>query len=130
MASWGPSKYTEIKLHNFCFYFIYFWKTNTSLKLASLPHFLHDFWRKRFLLHYITSPNFIAWLPLLIGQYVYCNCLLTRLWHHFEIKPDLSNQAVFSKWQICHSKNLDILRMKRAFKMKKSIFHHSSRDFI
>ena len=28
-------------------------------------------------------PNLIAWLPLLfwdIGQYVYCNCLLTTLW--------------------------------------------------
>ena len=34
-----------------------------------------------------------------IGKYVYCNCLLTKLWRHlFWNYPYLSNQAVFSRW--------------------------------
>ena len=38
----------------------------SGLELVSLPHFLHDFWRKIFpLLFSITWPNFIFWLALL-----------------------------------------------------------------
>ena len=37
-----------------------------NLVLVSLPHFLHDFWRKKcILLCSITWQNFIVWLPLL-----------------------------------------------------------------
>ena len=44
----------------------FFKKTKRGLELVSQPHFLHNFWRKLFLLLYaITWPNFIAWLPLL-----------------------------------------------------------------
>ena len=49
------------------------------------------FSRKMFLmLHSINWPNFIVWLSLLpsrdIGQYVYYNCLLSRMWRlKFEI---------------------------------------------
>ena len=44
-----------------------FLKTNGGLELVSLPHFLHVFWKKIFLLlHSINWPNFIAWLPLLL----------------------------------------------------------------
>ena len=43
-----------------------FEKTRRGLKLVSLSHFLHTFWRKIFLLLYsINWPNFIVWLPLL-----------------------------------------------------------------
>ena len=43
-----------------------FEKTRRGLKLVSLTHFLHNFWRKIFLLLYsINWPNFIVWLPLL-----------------------------------------------------------------
>ena len=43
-----------------------FEKTKVGTQLVSLPHFMHDFWRKLFLLLYsITWPNFITWLPLL-----------------------------------------------------------------
>ena len=36
-----------------------------KLRLVLLPHFLHDFWRKIFLLLYsLNWPNFIFWLPL------------------------------------------------------------------
>ena len=44
-----------------------FQKTKIGLELISLPHFLHDFWRKIFLLlYYITLPNLIARLLLLL----------------------------------------------------------------
>ena len=53
-----------------------------------------------------------------IGQYVYCNYLLIRMWRHkFWDYFVLSTQAVFSKWQKSKDKNLNILRTKRAFKM-------------
>ena len=60
-----------------------FKKTKRRLKLVSLPHIMHGFWRNIFLtLHYINWLNFIVWLPLLlkICQYVYCNCLCSSLW--------------------------------------------------
>ena len=54
-----------------------------------------------------------------IGQYMYCNYLLTRLWRHkFWNYLYYSNQAVFSTWRKSEHKNLNILRTKRAFKMK------------
>ena len=47
-----------------------------------------------FLLYSINWPNFIFWLPLLLemlGKNVYCNCLITSLWHHkFWLKLTLS----------------------------------------
>ena len=56
-----------------------------------------------------------------IGQYVNCNCLLTRLWRHeFWSEPYLSNQTVFPTWPKSHDKNLNILRTKRAF----GLHHH------
>ena len=43
-----------------------FKKIKRGLELVSLPHFLHDFWRKIFLLLYsISTPNFIVSLPLI-----------------------------------------------------------------
>ena len=43
-----------------------FEKIKRGLELVFLPHFLHNFWRKIFLLLYsINWPNFIVWLPLL-----------------------------------------------------------------
>ena len=43
-----------------------FFRKNRGLELVSMPHFLHNFWKKIFLLLYsINSPNFIVWLPLL-----------------------------------------------------------------
>ena len=67
-----------------------------------------------------------------IRQYVYCNCLLTRLWHHkFWNWPYVSNQAVFSTWTKSQDKNSNILRKKKSFQSEiKSIFHHFSRGLI
>ena len=40
-----------------------FWKTKRDLELVSLPHCLHEFSRKIFLILYsINWPNFIVWL--------------------------------------------------------------------
>ena len=70
--------------------------------------------------YYLTKFNFLVVYTLWdIGQYVYCNCLLTRMWRHkFWNQRYLSNEAVFSTWPKCQDKNLNILRTKRAFKMK------------
>ena len=47
-----------------------------------------------------------------IGQYMYYNSLLIRLWcHKFE-------KAIFSKWPESQDKKLNNLKAKRAFKMK------------
>ena len=53
------------------------------------------------------------------GQCAYYNCLLTRLWRHkFGNSSYLSNQAVFSTFPKSQNKNLNIWRMKTAFRMK------------
>ena len=105
----------QTMLKTTCLYLIlsFFRKIKRGLELVSLPHFLHNFWRKIFLLLWsINRVGFIAWLLLLaeiFGQYVYCNCLLTRLWRHgFWNQPYLSNQAFFSTWLKRHDKNLSI----------------------
>ena len=54
---------------------------------------------------------------------MYWNSLSTRLWRHkFRTKPYLSNQAVFSTYPKTRDKSLNILRTKRAFKMKQKSF--------
>ena len=79
-----------------------FLKIKSGQELVSLPHFLHDFWKKMFLLLYFINLTKFHCLIVFTSwdnkQYVYCNCLLTRLsCHKFWNNPDLSNQAVFSK---------------------------------
>ena len=57
-----------------------------GLGINSPAHFVYDFSTEMFLmLHSTNRSNFIVWLTLLFetfGQYVYCNCLLTRLRRH------------------------------------------------
>ena len=67
MASWRP--YIKTKLQTTCFHLILnFFKKWKGLELVSLPHFLHNLWRKIFILLYsINWPNCIVWLPLLCG---------------------------------------------------------------
>ena len=65
----------------------------------------------------------VAFTSWHIGQYVYHNCLFTRLWcHKFWNLPYLSNQAIFSTCSKSYDKRLNILRTKRDFKMKKKAF--------
>ena len=50
--------------------------------IVFLKHFVYDYYQIAF-----SSPD--------IGQHVYWNCLLTRLWRHqFWNYPNLSNQAI------------------------------------
>ena len=64
-----------------------FSKTKSSLELVSLPHFVHDFWRKKLFLSYSnTWLRFTVSLPLLrevlsntciaIVCVFYCNCIM------------------------------------------------------
>ena len=81
------------------------------------------FWQKNPFSCYILLPdqNFNVWLPLPpeVLDNMCSNSLLTRLWHKkFCDQSDLSNQAVFSTSTKSQDKNLNILRAKRAFKMK------------
>ena len=58
-----------------------FWKPKGALELVFLDHFLHDFWRKMFILLYFINWPFhclVAFPSWDIGQYVFCNWLLTR----------------------------------------------------
>ena len=67
--SQGLPKYFDTKkVLTICFYLIkLFQETKSGLELVSLPHFLHDFWRKMFLaLYSINWSNFIEWLSLLL----------------------------------------------------------------
>ena len=67
IPSWGLSKYIETKLQTTLFFHVkLFENTKRGFELVSLPHFLHYFWRKIFILLYsINWPNFIVWLPSL-----------------------------------------------------------------
>ena len=56
MPRWGLSKYIETKRQTTCFYLI----QKRGLELVSLLDFLHNFWRKIFLL----LPNSAVWLPI------------------------------------------------------------------
>ena len=74
---------------------------------------------------FIIWPTFNVWLPLLceiLGN-IYCNCLVTRLWRQkFWKWLYLLNKAFSSTWTKSQDKNLNILRTKRAFKMKQKTF--------
>ena len=99
-----------------------FLKTKRGLQLVYLPHFLHDFRRKTFLLlYFINWPNFIVWLLLLrevltnmciaIVSFRGCDVINFEINLIFLIKPYLST------WPKSQDKNLNILRTKRAFKV-------------
>ena len=108
-------------------------RSGTSLPASYSPWFLKK--NISLVIMCIKWQSCIDWLPLrceiLIKQYVYCNYLLTRLWcHKFWSKPDLSNKAVFSTWSKFEDKNLNILVMKRAFKLNKNFSRHFWRTFV
>ena len=74
LESRALSKLIETKLQTTCIYLIKKNKKKTkrgleikrSLEQVCLPHFLHGFWRKIFLLlYFFTWPYFNVWLPLL-----------------------------------------------------------------
>ena len=85
MLIWGLSKYSETKLQTSCFHIkqSFFKKQKDVWNFVSLPHFLHNFWRKIFFfVIFYQQTKFhclVAFNSWDIVQYVYYNCLLTRL---------------------------------------------------
>ena len=65
-----------------------------------------------------------------IGEYVYCNSLLTRFWRNkFWNKHYLSNQAVFSTWPKLGQKFKYFVNEKSFYDEIKSIFRHFLNGF-
>ena len=116
-----------LKFYTVCFYCILIWGlSKRGLEMFSLPHFLHDFWRKIYLLlHSINWPSFIVWLHL-IWQILSNMCIVIVCYPGYDVmnfKINLFNQAVFSTWPKCQGKNLIILRKKELLRWNK---HHFS----
>ena len=99
-----------------------FYKIKRGLELVSLPHFPHNFWRKIFvLLHYISWPNFIIWLPLL------CE-ILGNMCIAIVCKPgcDVMNfevSLIFLNQTLIFQKILFYLLQWKSFKMMKSVLY-------
>ena len=97
--SWGLSKYTETKLQPTYFYFVKNIFKIRKRSGSSLPSsFSARFLKENISLvtfYYLTKfDSLIAFNSWDIGQYVYCNCFLTKLWRHkFWSKPYISNQV-------------------------------------
>ena len=56
-----------------------------GLGTVSPAHFVYDFSKKMFLMLYLLTDQISlsgCLYFLRFGQYVYCNCVLTSLWHH------------------------------------------------
>ena len=88
-----------------------------GLGLVSQPHFVYDFSRKMFLMSYhINGPNFIIWLTLpletLDNMGIAIVCFPDSDVTNFEF-----NFFYLIQPQTQY-KNLNILRMKRAYKVK------------
>ena len=104
-----------------------FFLKKRCLELVSLAHFLHDIWRKTFLLlPSITWPNLIAWLPLLHeildNMYIVIVCWPGCDIINFEINLIFLIKQFFYIWPKSQDKKLNNLRTKRAFKMKYKAF--------
>ena len=94
-----------------------------GLEIVSSPHFVCEFSTKiPLVLYSINWPNFIAWLPLFleilgnmfIAIVCYPGCDVTD----FEINLIFLIEPLLSTWRKRHDKSLNILRTKRAFKVK------------
>ena len=87
MPSWGLSKYIETKLHTTCFHLIWTFLKNKKSSGTSLSASFSAWSLKEnvslVIFYYLTEFNclvvFTSWD---IGQYIYCICLLTRMWRH------------------------------------------------
>ena len=105
----GRSKDIETRLKTTCFYLFesFFFLIKRGPELVSLFHFLHDVWRKIFILLYsMNRPNFIVWLPLFLKILSIC----ARLWRcdakNFETNFVFLNNLFFLKDQKVKTKIL------------------------
>ena len=97
-----------------------------GLEIVSPPHFMYDFSRKMFLMLYsIDWPNLISWLSLLLEILInMCIAIVSSpVVTSWTLKVNRScRSSRFSIWQESQDKNLNILRMKRDFKVKWKAF--------
>ena len=120
MTSWGLSKYIETKLQTTCFHLIlsFFKKIRRGLELVPRLIVRIIFVEKYFLsIDEISLSGclyFVRHLAICVLQLFVNQVGLHELWSY----TYLSNQAIFPTWPKSRDKNLDILRTKRAFKMK------------
>ena len=86
MLGSGQSKYIETKLQTPCIYLIQSFLSKKRSG-ASLPASCSAWFLKKnislVIIYYPTKFHFLVFFSLRdIGQYVYCSCLLTRMWGH------------------------------------------------
>ena len=111
-----------------------FYLLEKGLRLFSPPHFVYGFSRNFFLmLCSINWPNLIVWLPLLLeifGKYV-LPLFVSQVVTSTTLKLTLSfKSSCFSNWPKSQDKNLDVLKIKRAYKVKqKRLFFNFQRAF-
>ena len=89
-----------------------------GLKLVFLPRFLHDFWRKIFLMLYsINWPNLIVWLPLFFK--ILSNiCIVTVSFPgcYYVINSEISLLIkLFSTWLEKSGQNCKYLQNEKSF---------------
>ena len=115
-SSKGLPKYIKTEVRSTCFNEILFKRTRRGVKWVSLLSFLHDFWRKLFLMVYsINWISFTTRLPCWhIRQYFYCCYLFISLWRH----NFWAVSSWFPIWLRSQFKHLHILRTKEAFNIK------------
>ena len=86
MLIWVLSKYGETTLQTTCFYLKAFLKSKRRFETSFPASFSAWFLKKNisFVIFYllIKFPCLVVFNSRDIAQYVYCNCLLTRLWCH------------------------------------------------
>ena len=90
LPCWELSTYIETKLQTTYFSFLSSFFKNKKRSGTSLPaSFSAWFLTKNIFLvmfYYLTKFHCLAaFTSWDIGQYVYCNCLLTRLWFHLKL---------------------------------------------
>ena len=94
---------------------------------GSPPHFMFDFSRKMFvMLHSINSSIFIIWLPLLLkilgNMSIAIVCFPGCDVINFKVNHISLIKLLKFTWPKSQDKNLNILRTKKAFKMKWKAF--------
>ena len=88
MPKWGLSNYVETKLLTTCFYLVCKAFLKNRKRSGNNLHALFFTWfLKKIIslvtLYELTKFHFlVAFTSWDIGQYEYCNCLITRLWRH------------------------------------------------
>ena len=130
MSNWGVSKYLETKVQATCFYLIESFLENKKRSGTSLTASFTAWYLKKnislVIIEYFTSysinwPNFIVWLPL--NRKILDDICIVIVESGFNVVNFKINLVFLIKLFFCTSlksqdKNFNILRTKKAFKMK------------